>query len=188
MINSTFAQSPSQSLSDHFASFNTFQADFSQSVKSKNGNVLQKSEGKAALVRPGLFRWETLSPNQQLIIADGKNIWIDDKDLQQVTKQKQHSARHTPGLLLSEPINQIVSQFTITQLQNNVFQLVPKNQQELFQSVTLSFQDNSLKSMTIQDNLGQITTIQFSHSRINQNLSKNLFTFVVPKNSDVVEN
>lgn len=183
-----FAQSSAQLLSEHLTSLKTFQADFLQLVKDKNGNVLQQSQGKMALKRPGLFRWETISPNQQLIIADGKNIWIDDKDLAQVTKQKQHSAHHTPGLLLSEPVNQIMSQFTLLQEDNNVFKLTPKGSREIFQSVTLIFQGQNLKSMMIQDSLGQLTTIQFSHSKINQDLPKNVFEFTPPKNADVIKN
>lgn len=184
-----YAQTSAELLSQHLRNLNTFQANFVETVQDTNGNNLQKSQGKVALMRPGLFRWETFSPNQQLIVADGKNIWIYDKDLAQVTQQKQNTANNAPGLLLSESVSYLITQFSIHQAADNFFKLTPKakNKKDLFQSVSLVFQDNDLKKMILQDSLGQITAIIFSHSQINIKLSPNLFKFTPPKNIDTAK-
>lgn len=184
LISSCFGQNASAAtdLSEKLQNIKTLEANFSQTVKDKNGNTLQQSHGKMALLRPGLFRWETQSPNQQLIIADGKTIWIVDKDLDQVTKQKQNDNNNAPGLLLSDSVSRLVTKFRITQEQqeqdnSNIYRLVPKGKKELFQSVLLSFDNNDLKQMTLNDSLGQITEITFSKVRRNTAISPRLFTY-----------
>ncbi|NBU65952.1 MAG: hypothetical protein EBS52_00890 [Betaproteobacteria bacterium] len=43
--------------------------------------------GKASLQfqRPDRFRWDSQSPNDQLVLADGESLWIYDRDLEQVS-------------------------------------------------------------------------------------------------------
>jgi len=182
-----YAQTAADNLGSKLSNIKTFQANFSQTVEDKNGNALQQSHGKMALMRPGLFRWETLSPNQQLIIADGKTIWIIDKDLAQVTKQKQNSANNAPGLLLSDSVNHIVSQFTIISenKENSLFKLIPKGKKDLFQSIELFFNNNNLSKMVLYDGLGQITVITFMQNQNNTNISRQLFVYSPPRNIDI---
>lgn len=188
-VSMAFAQSPSSQLSDLLQNLQTFQANFSQVIRDKAGTTLSQSQGKMALKRPGLFRWETQRPNQQLIIADGKTIWIYDKDLQQITKQNQNASANTPGLLLSDSVSHLMTRFSIESAgteKNNTFNLMPRGKEALFQSVQLVFDQKILKQMILYDNLGQITQITFSNVRANQYLPQDLFRFHAPKNIEVV--
>lgn len=165
----------------------TYQADFDQIITAKNNQLIQESTGKMALERPGHFRWETLKPNQQLIIADGKFIWIFDKDLQQVTQKKQTGNTQSPALLLSDSVENLQKRFTISTLDTNHFKLLPIKK-DLFKSVELFFDSqNKLTHMILNDNLGQITTIQFNHALENQEINTNLFKFHPPKNIDIIK-
>src|SRR3989338_3432080 len=67
--------------------FSTFQAQFTQTTTDVNHQVLQQSSGTMMLMRPGRFRWETQNPTHQIVITDGKTLWIYDVDLKQATKQ-----------------------------------------------------------------------------------------------------
>ncbi|HEV8693966.1 MAG TPA: outer membrane lipoprotein chaperone LolA, partial [Lysobacter sp.] len=62
---------------------------FAQQVFDPKGKLKESSSGKVALSAPRLFRWEYVKPYPQLIVADGKTVWIYDPDLQQVTKRPQ---------------------------------------------------------------------------------------------------
>jgi outer membrane lipoprotein carrier protein len=62
---------------------------FSQQVFDANGKRKESSNGRVAMSAPRLFRWEYVKPYPQLIVADGKNVWVYDPDLQQVTKRAQ---------------------------------------------------------------------------------------------------
>ncbi len=185
-VNFAFAQSPGSQLSNFLQNLQTFQANFTQVIRDKAGATLSQSQGRMALKRPGLFRWETVRPNQQLIIADGKTIWIYDKDLEQITKQKQNSLANTPGLLLSDSVSHLLTRFSIEATNNNTFKLTPRSKEALFQSVQLVFDHKLLKQMILYDNLGQITQISFSNTQANRTLSENLFRFRAPKNIGVV--
>jgi outer membrane lipoprotein carrier protein len=181
-----FAQSPSQQLSDLLQNLQTFQANFSQSIEDKTGNILSQSKGQMALKRPGLFRWETQNPNQQLIIADGKTLWIYDKDLAQITQQKQNTQNNTPALLLSDASPNLIARFKIESKNIGHFRLTPKVKKDLFQFVELVFTQSQLKQMILHDNLGQTTVIIFNNSKTNQMLSSNLFHFHAPSNIEVI--
>jgi len=60
---------------------------FTQQVFDANGRKKESSSGRVAMSAPRYFRWEYAKPFEQLIVADGKSIWVYDPDLQQVTKR-----------------------------------------------------------------------------------------------------
>src|SRR5438876_2619730 len=61
----------------------SWSADFTQTIDDGHGNVVRSAAGKLYLQKPGRFRWDYVQPSEQLILADGKQIWFYDKDLQQ---------------------------------------------------------------------------------------------------------
>jgi outer membrane lipoprotein carrier protein len=187
-INTAFAdQASSQQLTRLLQNLKTYSADFDQVIQDRHGNTIQESTGRMALQRPGLFRWDTLKPNQQLIVADGKNIWIYDKDLQEVTKKKQTEDKQSPGLLLSDSVDHLAKRFNVSSPGTNDFKLTPVKS-DLFKSVELIFdKSGQLTNMTLNDNIGQTTNIQFTHISANASLSSNLFKFQPPKDTDVVQ-
>lgn len=186
ITSSAYAQSAQDKLSAYLQSFTTLQANFSQHIENGAGMVLQESSGTTHLKRPGLFRWETTTPNQQLIVADGKYIWIYDKDLEQITRQNQHASNNSPGLLLSDSVSKLVSRFNIIAKNNNTFKLIPKGKKDLFQSVELVFDNQQLSQMLLYDNLGQMTKITFSNVKVNPNFDNSVFKFKPPANIDVI--
>ncbi|MDX2164591.1 MAG: outer membrane lipoprotein chaperone LolA [Gammaproteobacteria bacterium] len=187
-INTALAdQTANANLTKLLENLKTFQAHFDQVIQDKRGTTMQESTGKMALQRPGRFRWETLTPNQQLIVADGKIIWVYDKDLQEVTKKKQTESASSPGLLLSASVGNLAKRYDVSALSKNDFKLAPFKH-DLFKSVELLFDDNgTLTQMIMHDNIGQTTQIQFTHVSTNKSLSSSLFTFVPPKNIDVMQ-
>ena len=191
-VTSIAATSASEKLGQLLANLHTAQSSFEQAVLDNNGGTLQSSKGKMALQRPGKFRWETIEPTKQLLIADGKYVWIYDTDLKQVTRKKQNAkSQVTPAMLLSDSTPTLLNSFNVkllaTQNRNeNWFQLTPKSQDTLFQSTTLVFQNNELRIMQIVSTVGQRTVLRFSQVKNNQPLSAKLFQFHIPKGVDVV--
>ena len=62
---------------------------FSQQVFDARGKQKETSSGRVAVSAPRLFRWEYVKPYPQLIVADGKTVWVHDPDLQQVSRRAQ---------------------------------------------------------------------------------------------------
>lgn len=50
----------------------TLTARFSQLTLDGSGTRLQETAGQLSLKRPGLFRWHTDAPNEQLLISNGE--------------------------------------------------------------------------------------------------------------------
>ncbi len=99
------AQTPLDSYLEHLK---TLRAEFSQMVTDGKGREVQNAQGKLVIVRPGRFRWELTpagagaSSSPQLMVADGKNLWFYDRDLEQVSVKAATSAlTATPAGLLS---------------------------------------------------------------------------------------
>ena len=47
---------------------------FTQEIISPEGEVLERSSGSFGLLRPHFFRWEILTPDSQLLLADGETL------------------------------------------------------------------------------------------------------------------
>ena len=72
-----------QDVEKYLAGLASWSADFTQTIDDGHGKVLRSAAGKLYLQRPGKFRWDYAEPSEQLVLADGKQIWFYDKDLAQ---------------------------------------------------------------------------------------------------------
>lgn len=168
-------------------------ASFSQTTKGTNSGQLSSGNGSFSGVmsvqRPNNFRWETKSPSEQLIVANGSSLWIYDKDLEQATKQQVDAQiGNTPALLLSGDPNRIDKNFKITQPHGNknYYVLYPKSDNASFRSLSISFNGGKPVMMVLNDALGQTTSIKFNNIKLNPNINASQFKFTPPKGVDVI--
>lgn len=169
----------------------TINARFSQLTLDGSGTQLQETAGLLALKRPGLFRWHTDAPMEQLLVSNGEKVWLYDPDLQQVTIQAlDQRLTHTPALLLSGDVSKIRENFEITHKEGgNVvdFILKPKSKDTLFDSLRLSFRNKVLNDMQLIDSIGQRTNILFLNVKMNEPQDDAQFTFEIPAGADVIQ-
>ena len=169
----------------------TINARFSQLTLDGSGTQLQETAGQLALKRPGLFRWHTDAPMEQLLVSNGEKVWLYDPDLQQVTIQTlDQRLTHTPALLLSGDVSKISENFEISHNEGgNVvdFILKPKSKDTLFDSLRLSFRNNVLNDMQLIDSIGQRTNILFLNVKMNEPQDDAQFTFEIPAGADVIQ-
>ncbi|NLY57316.1 MAG: outer membrane lipoprotein chaperone LolA [Gammaproteobacteria bacterium] len=168
----------------------TMTGGFSQMTLSANGANLQETTGSLALKRPGMFRWHTDPPLEQLLVSDGQKIWLYDPDLEQVTiQQLDQRLSHTPALLLSGDVSRLQESFDIQYTGGgNVldFTLTPKDADSMFDSLRVSFSDGVINDMQMSDPVGQRTNILFRNVQLNAPLDDEQFTFEVPEGVDVI--
>jgi outer membrane lipoprotein carrier protein len=168
----------------------TLTGRFSQLSLDGTGTQLQETSGEMALQRPGKFRWHTDEPMEQLLVSDGKKVWLYDPDLEQVTIQTlDQRLTHTPALLLSGDVSAISENFEVShQAAGEVvdFTLKPKARDTLFDSLRLSFRSGVINDMQMIDGVGQRTNILFQNVRLNEPLKPDLFTFEIPEGTDVI--
>nr|WP_298112586.1 outer membrane lipoprotein chaperone LolA [uncultured Pseudomonas sp.] len=169
----------------------TITARFSQLTLDGSGTQLQETAGQLALKRPGLFRWHTDEPMEQLLVSNGEKVWLYDPDLEQVTIQTlDQRLTHTPALLLSGDVSKISENFEISHKEGgNVidFILKPKSKDSLFDSLRLSFRGGVLNDMQLIDSIGQRTNILFLNVQMNEALDDKQFSFDIPEGADVIQ-
>lgn len=168
------------------------EAQFTQQVADGNGRVKESSSGTLALSAPRLFRWEYVKPYPQLIVADGRTVWVFDPDLQQVTRRSQGSEEQdSPLAALIDP-SKLDRDFSVAEAGTadglDWLELRPKRAENAaFERARLGFgSDGSLSRMEIHDTLGQRTTIGFSGWQRNPTFAADTFRYTPPEGVDVV--
>lgn len=167
------------------------EGQFTQQVFDANGKRKEASSGNLALSAPRLFRWEYVKPYPQLIVADGKKVWVHDPDLQQVTVRPQGAEeQNSPLSALIDPAK-LDAQFVVKDAGKadglNWLSLAPKGNTEAnFRTAKLGFDGNGLARMQVVDSLGQRTEVVFSGWKRNPGFAAGKFKFVPPAGTDVI--
>lgn len=182
--------SPATDVDRYLAGLSSWSADFKQTITDGQGKELRSAAGKFYLERPGKFRWDYSEPSEQLILADGKQIWFYDKDLAQANVRSMDAMSSTPAMLLSGS-GPVSAQFDIKPLPDegglHWFQLAPKHPNTDFQLVRIGFDKNGeLAAMFLADKLDQITQLTFTHPTKNPKFAPDLFSFSPPPGVDVI--
>ncbi len=186
------ADTENNTLNHLLQNIHTMQADFTQQVLDGKGKQLHQSQGTMALQRPGKFRWNTLLPNKQLVVATGTRLWIYDVDLQQViVRALAKQAGETPASLLSDANPALETDFIVKQEKKSSavtqYVLTPKGQDNVFETLKMGFHGDQLIEMQLRDHLGQKTIIKFKNIKLNTALADSLFKFSPPKNVDIID-
>lgn len=165
---------------------------FTQQVFDARGKLKEQSKGRVALSAPRQFRWEYAAPYPQVVIADGKTVWIYEPDLQQVTRRPQGAEeRNSPLAALVDP-KRLDGQFVVKESGASGglqwLTLTPKGDAAAagFRTAKLGFGTAGLAKMQVVDQLGQRTEIAFSGWKRNPKLPATTFRYVPAKGVDVI--
>jgi outer membrane lipoprotein carrier protein len=167
-----------------------FQADFTQTVKSQDGRIQDQTQGQVWLQKPDKLRWVYTGEFPEIIIADGKNIWIYDESLEQVTvKPQTEQATDSPLMILAD-VSQLDAQFLVTELGEfngvSLLELRSKDSESEFERILLGMIPGGIRMMAMEDAFGQRTEINFENILINPPADPELFHFTPPEGTDVV--
>ncbi len=163
----------------YLAGLNSLRADFEQYTFNSDRTRMTKAHGTLYLQRPGRFRWEYDSPMRQVIVADGKRVYLHDLELRQVSHQSQSKAlRGTPALLLAnaEPIERHFKARSIPSSDGRDWvELIPKDRDTDVVRIEVGFGGQTLESLIMEDSFGQETRLNFSQAERNLRLKPDLF-------------
>lgn len=166
-------------LEGYLKGLRTLSSRFDQTTLSADGGRMAKSKGTLYLKRPGKFRWEYDSPIKQVIVADGKRVWLHDLELDQVSHQGQSKALSgTPAQLLAaeEPVDR---HFRVSPWDGgddrDWVELQPKKADTQVVRIRVGFIGERLDTLLMEDSFGQLTRISFSGTKRNPSLKEGLF-------------
>lgn len=163
---------------------------FIQTLTDLNGHANKSSSGTLALQAPRQFRWDTKTPYEQTIVADGSRVWMYDPELEQVTVRVQSTEEaHSPLTVLTD-LKQMDKDFTVAERGAHDglvwLRLSSTASDPQFDYADLGFDEHGLARMTFRDQLGSTTDIRFSQWQRNAPIPSETFNFVPPAGTDVI--
>jgi outer membrane lipoprotein carrier protein len=210
-------------LDSYLDDMKTLRATFLQTLADAHGREIDRSTGTLIVARPGKFSWEIHPQGSsagsgaagtgagpgagaasgpgagpgagQLMVADGRNLWFLDRDLQQVTVKPADAALSaTPAMLLSGTVD-VRKNFKITPAPKrdglDWVMVEPQGTEADFRRALLGFEGKEagppvLKRMILEDKLGQTATVMFDHVERNGHVAPEEVSFTVPPGVDVI--
>jgi outer membrane lipoprotein carrier protein len=180
-----------QALDDFLDGLSTLQAKFEQSVLDTENATTGQMFGLFLLERPGHFRWDYVAPRKQVILADGRDVWIIEEDLKQVTRHYQKWAlKGTPAAFLAMD-ESVETDFEIVEIGERRglqwLELIPRNRESDLNRVLLAFADKELRHMELNDKFGQISRFRFFEVQRNVPIDPALFEYQGRDDWDVMQ-
>lgn len=178
-------------LIEHFVNdVRSMSGRFEQSLVDASDEITETSSGTFEILRPGRFRWSYTEPYEQILVADGMNVWSYDMDLAQVTVKPQAEVLgSTPASLLGGS-DRVLDDFDLVGSDRDRgttwVRLRPDDSEGSFNMVELGFTDGILSRMILSDTLEQTTLVAFFDVKLNDEIDPAHFQFTPPDDVDVV--
>jgi outer membrane lipoprotein carrier protein len=163
-----------------------------QIKKSENSKTTPLSSGTFVFARPGKFIWTYTKPYEQVLQADGEQLYIYDKDLNQVTVKKLGNALGSSPAAILFGSNDLEKNFTLSEAgtRNGLEWLnaTPKAKDSTFEQISIGLRNGTPEAMELHDAFGQTSVLLFKRFEKNPPLTAQQFKFVMPKGADVFNN
>lgn len=163
-----------------------------QVKKTQGSKATVPSSGTFVFARPGKFIWTYIKPYDQLLQADGEQLYIYDKDLNQVTVKKLGDALGSSPAAILFGSNDLEKNFTLAEAGTRDglewLNATPKAKDSQFQQISIGLRNGAPEAMELRDAFGQTSVLTFKKFEKNPSLGAQEFKFVVPKGADVFKN
>ncbi len=178
------------SLKKFYNSTQSISAKFHQVVTDTKGQKIQDVFGEMVIKRPNQFRWDYKKPFEQQLVSDGKQVWLYDVELAQVTtRQLSKALSASPAALLAggEDLDKNFNLSNLSREDNlDWVSALSKDADSGFNNIAIAFKGDKLQQMELVDSFGHLTKIVFTDVKPNPNVSEKLFLFKAPKGVDVL--
>ena len=180
----THAQSVKEELQDQLAQLKPFSADFTQTVTSAEGDNLSTAQGLMQLQRPNQFRWETVSPDEQLIVSDGESMWLYNPFVEQVSIYSLKDAiTNTPFMLIAGAEQAAWEEYRVTK-KADVYTVTTPNDPAAA-VFTLQFDQGEIAQFSVQEQQGQNSQFALTNHKTMNKMDPTLFNFIIPEDTDI---
>jgi len=163
----------------------------------KGLKVVRQTQGHFVFQRPGRFIWDTDKPYEQKLIADGKQLILWDKDLNQATIRPAGQAlAATPAAILFGE-TALDQHFDLLEGEERLgmkwVTLSPKKNPNAkggndlpYTKISVGMANGLPKALELIDGLGSVVLVTLDKIQLNVNLPANRFTFTPPAGADVL--
>ena len=173
-----------------------FSARFDQTSTLKAMEISDSAAGTIAVKPPGKMRWSYMAPERQIIISDGKSLWIHRPDDNQVMVGKAPAFfGDGKGAGFLSDIGSLTQHFVITRSNEAMagdrygLKLVPIEAQTEVSEIYLTIDKARYDIVDIltYNAYGDETVITLSDVRFDAPLDDALFDFQIPTGADVIQ-
>lgn len=171
-----------------------FTALFTQESTVKALEITDIAVGRITVKRPDKMRWTYEKPEKQIIITDGRTLWVYRPEENQVM------VGASPALLgdgqgasFLTDIEQIKRKFDITLAEKSAdhyhLKLIPlkKTPDLAVIHILIDIQTSDITEIITYNVYGDETRIRFTNIQFKQHLDDALFTFDIPEGADVIQ-
>ncbi|QFI36644.1 outer membrane lipoprotein chaperone LolA [Moritella marina ATCC 15381] len=178
------AQSVKEELQSQLSALKPFSADFTQTVTSAEGDNLATAQGLMQLQRPNQFRWETTSPDEQLIVSNGENLWFYNPFVEQVSIYSLKDAiANTPFMLIAGAQQTAWETYRVSK-KAGVYTVITPNDPAAA-VFTLQFKQGDIAQFTVQEQQGQYSQFALTNHKTMNKMDPALFNFIIPEDTDI---
>ena len=172
-----------------------FLANFSQESTIKAMDITDTASGNLFVKAPGMMRWEYEKPNRQLIITDGKRLWVYRQDDNQVMvgTSPYFFGNGKGGGFLSD-MKMIREKFTITLDDKSsgkyyVLKLTPKEKAFDISLIYLSISTTTfdIVQITTYNSYNDETKIYLKNIEFKKHIDDSMFSFEIPEGADILQ-
>ena len=165
--------------------------EFTQRTLKSTGEVAESSRGRFSFARPGRFRWEVLAPYEQLMVADGKQVFFFDKDLDQVTVRKlDDGLGATPAAILFGT-GDLSASFKLSEAGQrdglDWLDAQPLSKDAGFERISIGLSGDEPRAMEVRDSFNRLTVFRFDQLLRNPVIDPQQFRFTPPAGAEVVQ-
>ena len=181
-------------LEQHYTN-KSFTAEFGQESTLKAMDITDFATGKMYVRYPGMMRWEYQKPEKQIIITDGKKLWIYRSDDNQVmTGSAPAFFSDGKGASFLSDIKLIREKFNISKVQSTddyfyELKLEPREKTLDVSDIRISVTKNTFTVIRIitYNSYGDENRIELINNTFNVKLDDSLFSFDIPPGADVLK-
>jgi outer membrane lipoprotein carrier protein len=159
-------------------------ADFEQEIWNADEQLVQSDRGSLSLKRPNRFRWNYVDPTELVVAADGKQLWIYDVELEQVTVAPFDDTLGTSPAMLLSGDRDVREEFEVVDTYPDDgldwVKLAPRGSNSDFSSVLIGFSGTAPRRLELVDGLSNVTRVAFDNLDLNPELADELFELDVP--------
>ena len=190
LINSFYAHASGATdaslLKDKLAKFKQINAEFSQVVTNPEGDVLNESQGLLTISRPGKFRWEVITPEEELIVSDGDTMWLYSPFIEQVTLINFSDAiAGTPFVLLAGA-TELQWQNYLVNRDDNRFTIKGSDPQVQNNSFVFEFNKaGNIDKFVVIEEQGQRSEFKLIHKPLTHKITTDYFSFQIPAGVEI---
>jgi outer membrane lipoprotein carrier protein len=156
--------------------------------------LIRQTSGQFIFQRPGKFVWDTQKPYEQKLIADGKQLLMWDKDLNQLTIRSANQALVASPAAILFGESALDAQFELedggskTDLQwvNLQPKLKPGQGDLPYTKIAIGMAAGLPKALELTDGFGSVVLVVFNQMQINPKIEPSRFQFKAPPGAEVL--